>query len=152
MKDQHLFNSYKRVLELKNSVHKNYISISQFVESHKKIRKFVLNSNLIPSIGDHIDDTPEPKKGQQELRTEIIEGAFQKITDIARKQGIIIHRDRMPGTKSEFIDLMVTIEPRILYIAKSTTNDYFKRMKIKFKPGVKSGYCTVMRNLKVIVN
>ncbi|HAU0282338.1 TPA: hypothetical protein JBF45_15465 [Legionella pneumophila] len=152
MKEQNPFNSYKGILDLKNSVLKNYLFINQFVESQKNIRKFILNSNLISAIGDRIDDAPEFKKGLQEFRTEIIEAAFQKITELAKEQGIIIHRNRMPGIKSEFIDLMISLEPRILYITKTTTNDYFKRMKIKFRPGIKKDKCPVMKELKTLVN
>lgn len=152
MENQHLFNSYKRVLELKDTVLKNYLFINQFVESQKNIRKFVLKKNLISTIGDQIDDAQEPKKGVQELRTEIIEAAFKKITDLAKEQGIIIHRDKMPGTKSEFIDLMISLEPRIPDITKVTTNDYFKRMGIKFRRGIKKGKCPVMKTLRALID
>lgn len=151
MKEQNIFNSYNGILQLRNSVHKNYLFINQFVESQKNIRKFLLKSDLISFKGVQVDDALEPKKGLQEWRTEMIEAAFQKITEIAKEQGIIVQRDRMPGTKSEFIDLMITIEPRIRYIAKITTNDYFKRMGIKFRPGIKKGKCPVMSKLKTIV-
>ncbi|HAT1987405.1 TPA: hypothetical protein JBA32_03900 [Legionella pneumophila] len=151
MKDQHLFNSYKKVLELKNSVLKNYLFINQFVESQKNIRKFVLKRNLISTIGVQIEDAPELKKGIQESRSEIIEATLQKIIDLAKEQEIIIHRDRIPGTKSEFIDLMIALEPRIRYITKATTSDYFKRMKIKFRGG-RPKNCLIMSKLKAIVN
>lgn len=49
MKDQNIFNSYNGMLQLKNSVHKNYLFINQFVESQKNIRKFLLKSKLISS-------------------------------------------------------------------------------------------------------
>ncbi|HBD9375577.1 TPA: hypothetical protein KLD42_002473, partial [Legionella pneumophila] len=88
MKDQHLFNSYKSVLELKNSVLKNCLFINQFAESQKNIRKFVLKRNLISIIGDQIEDAPELKKGIQESRSEMIEATLQKITDLAKEQEI----------------------------------------------------------------
>ncbi|HAU0852019.1 TPA: hypothetical protein ACT9AU_001890 [Legionella pneumophila] len=152
MKDQNIFNSYNGIPQLKNSVHKNYLFINQFVESQKNIRKFLLKSNLISSIGVQVDDALEPKKGLQELRTEIIEAAFQKITELAKEQGIIIHRDKMPGTKFEFIDLMRVLEPRIHHITKTTTNDYFKRMSIKFRRGNKTAKCSEMTKLKTIIH
>lgn len=117
----------------------------------KNIRQFVLKKNLISTIGAQIDDAPESKKGQQELRTEMIEATFQKITDLAKEQGIIIHRDKMPGTKSEFIDLMTALESRIRYITKATIGDYFKRMEIKFRRGRPSN-CPIMSKLKALVN
>ncbi|HAT9729354.1 TPA: hypothetical protein JBD73_03375 [Legionella pneumophila subsp. pneumophila] len=130
MKDQPLFNSYKGVLELKNSVLKNYLFINQFVESQKKIRKFVLNSNLISAIGERIDNASEPKKGLQELRTEIIEAAFQKITQLAKEQEIIIHRDRMPGTKS------VSVQGQILPFASILKN--YKSYKSQWEQRARS--------------
>lgn len=97
-----------------------------------------LNKELSSKEKIILNTSPNLQKSLQHQRTQMIIETIDKIILIAKGKKILIDKEHMPGTKNEFISLLVTINNSLRNISDSTLKDYLKRIGIKFKAGVKA--------------
>ncbi len=87
----------------------------------------------------------------QREREKSLDKVIQRIIDISIVNGIPINKNRMPGTKKEFISLIKKLDNQFRSFVDGTISDYFKRMKIKFKHGVRVGKCSEYNAIEKLV-
>ncbi|STX50475.1 Uncharacterised protein [Legionella busanensis] len=119
--------------------------------------------NIFPKIisEDSLNKNSDTKKLKEENEEIKEKGVIQKQCDMlttidkliaeAATKNIIINKNKMPGTKAEFVNILKHIAPEHFTQSLARLSKYFTKMKLKFQRGRPSKPCSTIKQLRDLV-
>ncbi|CZI81505.1 TPA: hypothetical protein JBA76_15805 [Legionella pneumophila subsp. pneumophila] len=148
----------------------NFADISQFSltdiplkqqpkgEKPTQVNIFVVNTTIEESPANKNTIKEKPKSKNNKIHEKGVIGKQKNMLRVidelivnAAIEGVMINKREMPGTKSEFIEVLKYLAPEHFKQSYSRLLKYLPKMGLTFRPGIHKNKCLIMKKIRTIV-